>query len=216
MSSQDVLTFAASLLGSGVLAAMLATRGQRQSQLREQMIAVASDFAGTTMRVLAALRRYKPTKPGVRQHRNAPLLTDRELRRQRYDELQLTFDQLRGLRGRVRLHFPGTEGERSAITDRADAVVGALRDASDASERFWKRCDAEPRRRREFERKYEAEYQAARHQAWADLDEFCNLAAQCASRPDRGSPRSVRLRRRFERRHRGIVAPAGANVDPTD
>ncbi len=110
-------------------------RGQRKSQFRERMLTVASDFAATTMKVLAALRRFKPTKPGVRRHRNAVLLADLELRASRYADLQQSFDELRGLRGRVRLHFPGVGRERSAVTIRADDVIGALRMASDAAER---------------------------------------------------------------------------------
>jgi hypothetical protein len=74
--SAEVLTVVASVLGSGATAAVVAARAQRKSQFRERMLTVASDFAATTMKVLAALRRFKPTKPGVRRHRNAVLLGD--------------------------------------------------------------------------------------------------------------------------------------------
>jgi hypothetical protein len=99
--SADVVTVVASVLGSGATAAVVAARAQRKSQFRERMLTVASDFAATTMKVLAALRRFKPTKPGVRRHRNAVLLTDLELRASRYADLQQSFDELRGLRGRA-------------------------------------------------------------------------------------------------------------------
>src|SRR3954447_12071672 len=120
--SVDVVTVVVSVLGSGATAAAIAARAQRRTQLRERMLTVASDFAATTMNVLAALRRVKPTKPNVRHHRNEALLSDLELRGRRYEELQHTFDELRGLRGRVRLHFPGVGGERSQVAVLADEV----------------------------------------------------------------------------------------------
>ena len=195
--SADVLTVVASVLGSGATAALIAARAQRRTQFRERMLTVASDFAGTTMKVLAALRRFKPTKPGVRRHRNAILLTDHELRGTRYDELQQCFDELRGLRGRVRLHFPGVSNERSTVTIQADDVIGALRQAHDAAEKFWQRCDEDPRKRRQFEERFDGTYQDARRLAWEKLNEFCNLAAEFSNSRERGPSRRDRFMHRL-------------------
>ena len=191
--SRDVLTVVASVLGSGATAAVIAARAQRKSQFRERMLTVASDFAATTMKVLAALRRFKPTKPGVRRHRNAVLLSDLELRASRYADLQQSFDELRGLRGRVRLHFPGVGRERSAVTIRADEVIGALRVASDAAEKFWQRCDEAPAKRRQFEDRFDRQYQEARRLAWEQLNDFCNRAAESSNRRERGPSRRAQL-----------------------
>ena len=191
--SADALTVVASVLGSGATAAVIAARAQRKSQFRERMLTVASDFAATTMKVLAALRRFKPTKPGVRRHRNAVLLADVELRASRYAELQQSFDELRGLRGRVRLHFPGVGRERSAVTIRADEVIGSLRMASDAAEKFWQRCDAHPAKRRQFEERFDRQYQEARRLAWEQLNEFCNRAAESSNHRERGPSRRDQL-----------------------
>lgn len=157
------------------------------------MLTVASDFAATTMKVLAALRRFKPTKPGVRRHRNPVLLSDLELRASRYADLQQSFDELRGLRGRVRLHFPGVGRERSTVTIRADEVIGALRRASDAAEKFWQRCDEQPAKRREFEDRFDGRYQEARRLAWEQLNDFCNRAAESSNRHERGPSRRAQL-----------------------
>lgn len=157
------------------------------------MLTVASDFAATTMKVLAALRRFKPTKPGVRRHRNPVLLSDLELRASRYADLQQSFDELRGLRGRVRLHFPGVGRERSTVTIRADEVIGALRRASDAAEKFWQRCDEQPAKRREFEDRFDGRYQEARRLAWEQLNDFCNRAAESSNRRERVPSRRAQL-----------------------
>jgi hypothetical protein len=210
MTSHDAVTFVASVLGSGLIAAWIAARAQRKQQLRERMLSVASDFAATTMKVLASLRHYKPTKPGAHHHRNEPLIADRHLRAERYENLQENFDELRALRGRVRLHFPEAGRQRSEVTMRADEVVGALRDASDASEHFWQRCDEGPRKRRKLEERFEAEYQAARSKAWDELNDFCNLAATSALRREGGPSLFVRLRYRLNHH---AVAPTGSGAD---
>lgn len=212
----EVLTVVVSVLGSGVTAALIAARAQRRTQLRERMVSVASDFAATTMEVLAALRRYKPTKPGVSHHRNEPLFSDRELRAKRYDEVQHCFDALRGLRGRVRLHFPGIGAQRSTVTVQADAIVGALRQASDASEKFWKRCDADPQKRRQLEDRFSREYQDAREQTWERLNAFCNDAASAANHREQGPSLRDRLAHRLGRgeSHRSADVASGANPAP--
>jgi hypothetical protein len=197
--SGEVLTVVVSVLGSGATAAVIAARAQRKSQFRERMLTVGSDFAATTMKVLAALRRFKPTKPGVRRHRNAVLLADLDLRASRYADLQQSFDELRGLRGRVRLHFPGVGRERSAVTIRADEVIGALRVASDAAEKFWQRCDEEPAKRRQFEDRFDGRYQEARRLAWEKLNDFCNRAAESSNRRERGPSRRDQLGYRIGR-----------------
>jgi hypothetical protein len=211
--SRDALTVLASVLGSGATAAVVAARAQRKSQFRERMLTVASDFAATTMKVLAALRRVKPTKPGVRRHRNAVLLSDLELRASRYADLQQSFDELRGLRGRVRLHFPGIGRERSAVTIRADDVIGSLRMASDAAEKFWQRCDDQPAKRRQFEDRFDREYQQARSLAWEQLNDFCNRAAESSNRHERGPSRRAQLAYRLGRSFRRPPEAVGSGAD---
>jgi hypothetical protein len=212
--SADVVTVVASVLGSGATAGVVAARAQRKSQFRERMLTVASDFAATTMKVLAALRRFKPTKPGVRRHRNAVLLTDLELRASRYADLQQSFDELRGLRGRVRLHFPGVGRERSAVTIRADEVIGALRVASDAAEKFWQRCDEQPAKRRQFEDRFDRQYQEARRLAWEQLNDFCNRAAESSNRRERGPSRRAQLTYRLGRWIGRPPETAASGADP--
>jgi hypothetical protein len=214
MTSDAVLTFIASVLGSGLIAARIAARAQRKAQFREGMIAVASDFAAGTMKVLAALRRYKPTKPGARRHRNEPLISDHGLRTKRYDEVQAAADELRGLRGRVRLHFPGRGDERSSVTVKGDDILGALRDASDACEKFWARCDADPKKRRQLEERFEARYQDARHRAWEYLNAFCNQAAESASRPEQDATLATRLWDRVARRRRDDSVATRSGAEP--
>jgi hypothetical protein len=194
MTTQNVFTLIASLLGSGAIAASIAARAQRKQQFRERMISVASDFAATTMKVLAALRHYKPPKPGVRHHRNEPLISDHDLRAVRYEHLEQCFDELRSLRGRVRLHFPEVGSEVSEVTKRADDVVGALRDATDVSEKFWNGVDQHPKKRGELQERRDAEYHAARQEAWDKLNDFCNLAADSANRRESGPSLIDRLR----------------------
>jgi hypothetical protein len=210
--SSDVATVVASVVASSATAALIASRAQRRAQFRERMLTVASDFAATTMRVLAALRRYKPTKPGVKRHRNAPLIKDHALRAKRYDDLQQSFDELRALRGRVRLHFPGVGDARSPVTIKADDIVGTLRIASDASEKFWKRCDEDPDKRREYEERFDREYHEARSQVWENLNEFCNTAANFADRRERGPSFGERLaydlRRLFRSQPQSVASGA--------
>jgi len=175
-----VITFIVSVLGSGVIAATVAARAERKHQFREPMIAVASDFAGTTMNVLAALRRFKPPKPGERHHRNAPLIADPDLRLKRYEKVEQASDHLRDLRGRVRLHFPGEGGEQSEVSALADEIVGDIRDATDECEKFWTRCDQRPKELEALKEKFNATYHQARDPAWDKLDDFCNRAATSA------------------------------------
>jgi len=211
--SDAVLTFIASVIGSGFIAALVSARAQRKTQFREGMLGVASDFAGGTMKALAALRRYKPPKPGVRNHRNEPLVSDPKLRGKRYEELQAAMDEVRGLRGRVRLHFPKLGSERSPVTVYADDIMGALRDASDACERFWVKCDAAPGKRRQLEVKYEARYQVARHRAWDTLTLFCNEAADWASRHEQGASLAERLGYRVGWGRNGDSPAVGSGAD---
>jgi hypothetical protein len=161
------------------------------------------------MKVLAALRHYKPPKPGARHHRNEPLVSNHDLRAERYEQVQESFDELRSLRGRVRLHFPEVGSQRSEVTQLADEVVGALRDASDASEKFWNRCDESPGKRKKLEERYEGEYQIARREVWEKLNAFSNLAAQSASGREGGPSLIGRLAHRLNEAT-GSAADSGA------
>jgi hypothetical protein len=212
--SDAVITFIVSVLGSGVIAASIAARAERKHQFRERMLSVASDFSGTAMRVLAALRGYKPTKPGSRHHRNEPLLTDRNLRDKRYDRVQESFDQLRDLRGRVRLHFPGIGDQRSEVAVLADQVTGAIREATDAAERFWARCDEKPKNRKKLEERFDAEYQRARGEAWEKLLLFCNKAAATTDRRELGPTLVDRLNHRLGRG--AVPSGTGTGAEPPD
>jgi hypothetical protein len=79
------------------------------------------------------------------------------------------------------------------VTIRADEVIGALRVASDAAEKFWQRCDEAPAKRRQFEDRFDRQYQEARRLAWEQLNDFCNRAAESSNRRERGPSRRAQL-----------------------
>jgi len=152
----DLSTVAISLLGSSVAAALVAgllTRSaERTKQLREQMMEVADAFAGGTMEALARIRDFKPTKPKPYGH------------------------SLRPLRGRVHIAFAASSKSEEEVLKHAAIVIRSARNMVEASERFWKRCDADPAGRETHEAEEGAKYAAAQGGAWSALYEFCEVA----------------------------------------
>ncbi len=183
----DLSTVAVSLLGSSVAAALVAgllTRSaERTKQLREQMMEVADAFAAGTMEALARIRDFKPTKPKPYGHRNEPLHTDLELRAEFCEKANRAVDLLRPLRGRVHIAFATSSKSEEEVLKHAAIVIRSARDMVEASEHFWKRCDADPAGRKTHEAEEGAKYAAAQGRAWSALYEFCDVAGSQMRNP---------------------------------
>jgi len=121
------------------------------------------------MAALATLRDIKPTRGTA--HRNEKLHHNATLREERIAAAQHAVDQLRPLRGRVWVLFPGRStpsGGPSTTADWAEYVVGRLRGTEVVCHQFWAECEAltmvegtqsrDLSSREELEKKYNAEY----------------------------------------------------------
>jgi sugar phosphate isomerase/epimerase len=185
----------AAALTSSVVAAVVAgyfgDRNDRRKQLRDQRIALAGDFAGGAMAALACLRDFKPTtREG---HRNEKLHHDGELRQERATKAKDCVDQLRPLRGRVWVLFPGRSpaGSETARTaaDWAEYVIGRLRAVEETCQEFWTACDglteADKRGRAELEAEYGAKYEGYKGWTWAAVDSFTEAVAERIQATDR-------------------------------
>jgi hypothetical protein len=182
VSSDQALTFLASVVGSSAIAGLLVagyTRTtERKRQLREEMLETAGNFAGDAMEALARIRDYKPTtadQDGA-VHRNAALLSDGRLRDDRRIAAEKAVDRLRPLRGRVKLLF-ATAGSNEA-DEAAGEIIIQLRAMLKTSAAFWAKCEADPANRAKHELEVEPAYDHARDTTRAEIEKFCSAAAE--------------------------------------
>lgn len=156
---------------------------ERERQLRERSLIVAGDFAGGAMDVLAHLRHYRPTK--YRDHRNEGLHEDAELLRERAKRVSLSLDQLRPMRGRVWMFFPGRSSMAElkdhgpqTTADWAEDVVARLQAMQNVCEEFWRHCQRQPEEREAQELAATEAFRTARTDAWRAVDQFAATAAK--------------------------------------
>lgn len=173
---------ATSSVVAAALTGLISGRLERRKQLLESRRTLGGDFAGQSMAVLAALRHVKP--PTSTGHRNFALHRDAELRARRAEVVTAALDELRALRGRVWLTFPGRSEAGLAIAsprttaDWAERVVRDLRDIEETCATFWTKCDAA--REEDWPAilaEYDHRYDLHRNEAWRSLNSFADSAS---------------------------------------
>lgn len=206
VSTEAVLTFVASVAGSGVIAAILAGRQEWRKQLREQMLTASADFADGAVEVLAKSRYYRPIDPEAQPDRNEVLFRDRDERERRRQDVADALDRLRPIRGRVRIAFPGAVRSRSKedggrirlprfrprapdVVTYSELVIRNARKMFEISEAFWRDCENQPTaRRRELTEEAHSRYQTAQRLAWRSLDRFALETRSRMRAPERLPP----------------------------
>ncbi len=185
-----------SSLVAAVVSGFLADRTERRKQLRDRQIDIAGDYAGAAMTALARLRDFKP--PGSISHRNRFLYQADVLLQERRDAVKQAIDDIRALRGRVWILFPGrtstqkrqTHGPTTA-SDWAEDVVAHLRRAEEVCDDFWKRVgenNLDPAALSRHESEHRQAYELAKSAAWHALDQFASTASsQLADRRRRSN-----------------------------